>query len=366
MLMVHPTDCFAKECGFFQGPQSPKNPFNQEHRTQYHRASSATSSTHSSKTANSATTEQSNSKSGKQKLPHGLTVHELKEMTKARLQAEAAEKHDSEPAEFSAESRRGVSPLDFDSSTELRERALSRDSTGRHNQMLMNNGTASDTMAAIPSLVQVNPPTRELNTSRQAHKSPLPPGFQNFVPAHPVAPTSDSAGGIIAPTPARDAWQHQPRPDNWESASVASHNSTAFSEGLGSEPALAAGLVTGLPQQSEAEMAGIPFTRSHSYSLGQNMGADVSSQGGRSTPTSASASPRNNANPFFDAAPGAVNRRRAYTTSPKPGSIREDGPHFIGEDLRMPSFASNAAVTLTRSRNTDYSPAFGQLCLGLP
>lgn len=30
--------------------------------------------------------------SSSNKLPHGLTVHELKEMTKARLQAEAAEK----------------------------------------------------------------------------------------------------------------------------------------------------------------------------------------------------------------------------------------------------------------------------------
>ena len=54
----------------------------------------------------------------KSKLPHGLTVHELKEMTKARLQSEAAEKSN-DFHEIQAVSRDRVSPLDFDSGEPL-------------------------------------------------------------------------------------------------------------------------------------------------------------------------------------------------------------------------------------------------------
>ena len=82
----------------------------------------------------STTKTRNTSNTVKTKLPHGLTVHELKEMTKARLQSEAAEKSN-EFSEIQSVSRDPVSPLDFDSGESMRERTMSRDSssTGRVN-----------------------------------------------------------------------------------------------------------------------------------------------------------------------------------------------------------------------------------------
>ena len=288
-------------------------------------------------------------------------------MTKARLQAEASDNHETDRKEGAFDNRRGVSPLDFDSSIEARERPKSRNSACRMNHVNLHHGNASDSMTSIPSMVQVNQQNRDKNSLRQSHPSPLPPGFQNFGPTNAAVPPTDAATNLVAPVAAwdmrRQQQQQQQRQqmklDTWETASVHSHNSAVFSENLGSESAFSGAFGNGLPQQGEGETGGIPFNRSQPYPLAQGLGD--SSHGGRSTPSSASASPRNNIY-YGNAGPVIPNRRRACTLSPKPGLIHEDRPHF-GEDLRVPNFSSSSRSNLVaRSRNS-YSPVFGQLGL---
>jgi len=95
---------------------------------------------------------------GKPKLPHGLTVHELKEMTKARLQAEAAEK---QPP------------------------------------------------SSVPSMVSVMP---EPHSMTRSQASPLPPGFR-MNSNSPYPDTMDHPNNRF------ESWQES-RGDAWETTSV--------------------------------------------------------------------------------------------------------------------------------------------------
>lgn len=262
----------------------------------------------------------------KQKLPHGLTVHELKEMTKARLQAEAADIPESgEPRELSIDSRR-LSPLDFDSVPEVRERAFSRDS-GYNNNHLLHHGPGST--SSIPSMVQVNSQSRDSAFGRQPQVSPLPAGFHN-------------SGTSF----------QQPKVDAWESISVASHNSTVVSENYGSDSAYSGGLGSGYAQPSESDMyiQGTPFN-------GQQRGAAFEET--ISYSSSAHASP-SNANSLFDATIGG-NRRRAMTHSPRAISIHEDRPILPSDELIMPNnFSSSSRGTLqSRPSSRNFSPVLG-------
>jgi hypothetical protein len=266
--------------------------------------------------------------SGKGKLPHGLTVHELKEMTKARLQAEASEFPESEKqGEFSIDNRR-LSPLDFDSVPEVRERAASRDS-GYNNNNLLRHGPAST--SSIPSMVQVNSQSRDSSTfGRQPQVSPLPAGFQN----------------------SGSAFQ-QHKVDAWESISVASHNSTVVSnENYGSDSVYSSGLGSGYAQPNESDMysqQGTPFT-------GQRRGAALEDV---SYTSSAHASPSHSNNSLFDTTIGG-NRRRAMTHSPRAISIHEDRPILHSDELRMPNnFSSSSRGTLQSRPSRNYSPVLG-------
>jgi hypothetical protein len=322
----------------------------QDQRSRYHRATSVPNSGMHSSQSNASSEQDSSHQSGsntaKQKLPHGLTVHELKEMTKARLQVEAEEKHEPEGYQEKASENRGVSPLDFDSLPEVRERAMSRDSLSR-NHALRQHGNASDSLSSIPSMVQVNQPVRDQHLGRQPQVSPLPPGFQNY----------GTASNSISSTPVlgHDLRQQQPRIDAWETASVTSHNSTVFSENQGSESAFSSGFGSGI--LPENEMGSTPFNISRSYSAVQQ-GTFYEDA---SNPSLASASPGNSSS-FFGAASAGSNRLRACTLSPG-GLIHEDRPHFGGGELRMPNFSSSNSrnTILSRARN-NYSPV---LQLGL-
>jgi hypothetical protein len=95
----------------------------------------------------------------KSKLPHGLTVHELKEMTKARLQAEAAEKLDN----------------------------------SGHNQVMH-----KEPFGPVPSNVRVPQDYRGQMLARpQSQNSPATPGFYGMRPSDHMARSVD----------ARDAWE---------------------------------------------------------------------------------------------------------------------------------------------------------------
>lgn len=263
---------------------------------------------------------------GKQKLPHGLTVHELKEMTKARLQAEASEFPESETQrEFSIDSRR-LSPLDFDSVPEGRERAASRDSGYNNSNNMLHHGPESSN--SIPSLVQVNSHSRDSAFSRQPQVSPLPVGFQN----------------------SGSAFQ-QHKVDAWESVSVASHNSTAVSENYGSDSVYSGGFGSGYPQPSDSDVysQGAPFTGQERRPALEELSCHSSS---------AHASP-SNANNLFDATIGG-NRRRAMTHSPRSAAIHEDRPILHCDDLRMPSnFSSSSRGALQSRPSGDFSPVLG-------
>lgn len=261
----------------------------------------------------------------KQKLPHGLTVSELKEMTKARLQAEAAEKAiNDRHRDYSFDSHR-MSPLDFDSVPETRERAPSRDSYQSND--IMHGGPGST--SSIPSLVQVNQQPRDVS-GRQPQLSPLPAAFNN----------SGSSSAF-----------HQ-RTDAWESISVASHNSAALSENYGSESVYSSSGVGSVNVQlSESDT----FQNPGLLLAGQHQGIGREEL---SYHSSTHASPNNGNLYYFDAAIGGT-RRRAMTSSPRPISIHEDHPIVYGDELRMPSFASPARNALQSRPSGNYSPVRG-------
>lgn len=88
---------------------------------------------------------QSGINSSDHKLPHGLTVQELKEMTKARLQAEAAARHEIASSQENSPHRR-LSPIDFDA-PEVRERSMSRDSASLGSESVFSSGIGSGVLS---------------------------------------------------------------------------------------------------------------------------------------------------------------------------------------------------------------------------
>jgi len=275
-------------------------------------------------------------------LTHGLTVQELKQMTRARLQAEAVENVETDR----------LSPLDFDSSLQdpPRERTFSRDSACRGQGLHV---ATSESTNSIPSLVQVG----QGSAGRKVHESPVGVGRPTF--AQP------SESNYVLSQQQQPSWEGssnmQPtlKMESFDNASTNSFNTSVLSDNVGSESALSGGFGngSGILSQSEGEFsATAQFNRSLSYS-------GLKSNDGRPGISSASVSPaaaRQNMFAFYAAVGG--NRRRAATLSPNPGSILEDRPHFDGQDavaiprfdgqdLDIPSFAPAGGVSLLAARS---------------
>lgn len=294
----------------------------------------------------------------KTKLPHGLTVYELKEMTKARLQSEAAEKSN-EYSDIQALARDRVSPLDFDSGEAMRERAFSRDSSsaGRINNNHVTSYLQHHQVA--PKVVQ---------TQLQSQPQMLQTGLHQ----------SSVLGGGNVPSNFRVSTS---RNDTWDSTSVASHNSTIYSENLGSETASEVGSFGPTNHRN----------RSFTYPAVQcfqplDVSTTFTSNGFKesrsfSNPSPVQASPHRGSGmiggqSLFNAAVGG-NRRRAVTLSPNTGSILEDRPLRYnntdsGDRLEIPNFSSGmsdstslSAGPPTQTLQRDYSPVLEQLGLGL-
>lgn len=299
-----------------------------------------------------------NSNAIKHKLPHGLTVHELKEMTKARLQSEAIEKSN-EYAEMQAVPRDRVSPLDFESSEPLRDRTMSRDSSsaGRINTNQVASYVHQNHQVA-PNMIQ----TQHLQPQSQM-------GF------HP----NNGLGGAT-PSSFRAAAS---RTDTWESTSVASHNSTSiYSDNLGSESASDGSF--GHHSNHRNRSFTYPATQAaHSLDVTNSSAPSSGYKESRSfsNPSPVQASPHRGAGliggqSLFNAAVGG-NRRRAVTLSPNTGSILEDKPVRYdsvesGDRLEIPHFSSGLSETTslsaalpTQNLNRGYSPVLEQLGLGL-
>ena len=304
-----------------------------------------------------STMTRNNSNTSKNKLPHGLTVYELKEMTKARLQSEAAEKS-SEINEIQETCRDRVSPLDFDSGDSMQERVLSHDSssTDRINNNAL--GFYSQNQQVAPKTVQ---------GQTQPQSQMLQSGLH---------PSSSMLGGGTAPSSFRATCC---RTDTWETTSVASHNSTIYSDNLGSE--------------STSEVASFSHSchrnRAFTYPAVQPLKPlDVNNTSNTgiykearsfTNPSPVQASPRRGSGviggtSLFNAAVGG-NRRRAVTLSPNTDSILEDRPFQYdtfesGDHLEIPNFSAGlstpaglSASTPTQSRQREYSPVLEQLGL---
>lgn len=272
-------------------------------------------------------------------------------MTKARLQAEAAERSDAE---------RGVSPLDFEASGsgELRERAMSRDSTGPYNPVFVQPYTGAVhgevNGVLVPNIVQVHDALRPSISSyggRQFPSSPLPPGMQNVGHHHFMGAPDQSVDSIAYRTPARS--------DTWDSASVASFNSAALSENLGSDYVVDIG-------------SGVTGNRARSFTYPAVQPLETTSPGLSGIARNSSSNPlpgyaSHATLPAFDAAVGG-NRRRAVTLSPNTGSILEDRPHHYGtevgaDQVRIPEFSTRRGGPMMQARQRNYSPVLEELGL---
>jgi hypothetical protein len=269
----------------------------------------------------------------KNKLPHGLTVYELKEMTKARLQAEAAEKLDGELHPRDGDGGGVSSPLDFEvlsiSGAQSRERAMSRDSASRNNNINTTNKTTT-----------IFHPKRMVGS--------------DVVVVHPPVP---HVGGL-SPTLGQ-----MNRSDTWDSASVASYNSNAYSENFGSESAIDVSFDRG--SNNRARSFTVPSMPSTDGITNLSSWPLIST-----TPSQTSRGSTIGTPIFFDAAVGG-NRRRAVTLSPGTGSILEDEPHhgtWTGERLQLPTFGvcPSGNNTSHASRQRVYSPVLEQLGLDGP
>lgn len=256
--------------------------------------------------------------SGKNKLPHGLTVHELKEMTKARLQAEAAERPEN-----------GV-----DSCSPLAASDSVDGNIQQHQVPYLSASTNSN-----PGVV-----------GRHIQSSPLTAaGAQSF---RPVAQRSET----------------------WESASVASYSSMAgLSDNFGSESVSDTGGSHPGNRTRSFTYPAVHAPDQHNFSANANLSCDSSSN-----PSSAQASPSRAGFGFshgqssFDAAVGC-NRRRAVTLSPNAGFILEDRPQYYGstigtDNLVIPGFStkgSSDGSSRIQTSQRNFSPVLGQLGLSV-
>lgn len=262
----------------------------------------------------------------KSKLPHGLTVQELKEMTKARLDEQRRRSYPKSKKkqhyQQSLATGRHEPPLD------VRENQYNpmdhhvpqqRGPPVTHNNSMNHGYVQQERVLASPSHGYAAASERVL-ASPSHGLLPGPPGFQSLPSQGSLVSGLDSSQ-IQSFCHGDGSWQqqqlqHHSNKDAWETGSVASHNSTINSEFLGSE-------------YNMDEFGEIPFHRTRSYPSGPRIG---SSDRNYEAPLSMIG--------YYD--PGLTpnqNRRRAATLSPRSGLsyLHEDRPSFSGvAELNLP------------------------------
>jgi hypothetical protein len=296
---------------------------------------------------NTASSNQGGSSSSSSKLPHGLTVHELKEMTKARLQAEAAEKMSS-----------GSSPTAPAAEIEARDSSAFESGSQRDYGKHFHHSNDFDRMSqgSEAHLVSTQGPIKPFNFDQvspgqitPSQVSPLTTAFQNYGTGS--SPFCENSSVDQRTVPLGNRNRLDSFPDSWENASVTSHNSTVS----GSESAFSSGVGGGFSHIDEPP--GLSLGRTQSYPLGNNRGSmDLPFREGsyNSVP-----SPLGSA--YFDST-GSLgpSRQRAMTLSPRPGLslLHEDRPGFSDEDLGIPTFSSSrhARQQLTARSRRSFSP----------
>lgn len=268
------------------------------------------------------------------KFPHGLTVHELKEMTKARLHAEATERHGTDKYRHRNFENQSHPTADVQTVvTESRGNLMSSDHNRSH--ILRHQVDASDSRGSVPSLVQVHPLSADQNqTSRYPPQVSPIPGMQNYKALNSANSNFLENNGQESNRQAFNRNQQDFRVDNWDTASIG--NSTVTSDYLGSECAFS----------GYDDGSGAHFGRSRSYT-GNSGYTATSDMAFYENATSALASPNGS---FFEATVGTVpNRKRAATLSPRPGLtlLHEDRPFSSELELGMRSFPSSTRRPLS-------------------
>ena len=278
-------------------------------------------------------------------LPHGLTVYELKEMTKARLQSEAAEKINEGVENQTTPRDRGVSPLDFDSVESARENT---------NCSLASAGVYMSKQDVAPNTLQT-----QQQSSFQVYSS----GYN---------PSNTIGGGAVPQSFRMTAPAGASRSDTWESTSVVSHNSTIYSDNIGSESTSEVGSF-GHCNGNRNRSFTYPAVQVHRLFDGSN-----TSNGCKSTsnPSSTQASPHGNTGGVIGAPPSLFNaavggnRQRAVTLSPNTRPFTCETLR-AGDRLEIPNFnfapatsgTSSSVAPHIRTNQRGYSPVLHNLGL---
>ena len=233
-------------------------------------------------------------------------------MTKARLQAEAADKMPS-PGDRNP----SVAVIEMearDAGTFDSVQSNSSHSMPTHMQHMQSQSLLPEQTSFFRQPAQVSPPS---------------PAFHTY--HHSGASSYDNAAQDPNRTMGNRVRVDSYPESNWENASVTSHNSTVASDYLGSESAFSSGVGGGFSQAGD-DQSGLSLGRTQSYPVPSR----------ESTPTSV---PSPLGSSYFDSSAAmAQNRQRAMTLSPRPGLslLHEDRPGFSDDALGIPSFSSSS------------------------
>ena len=273
-------------------------------------------------------------------------------MTKARLQAEAAEKMPCGNSGDRNSNSHVVELEDRDSG------AYDNVQSNYSQQQFSLQGYGNDPHS-LPSHVQPQPMASDLifNGGRQpAQVSPPSPALLGF---YPTGTSYNDNGYQDQNRVSGNRNRVDSYPDsNWDDASVTSRNSTVASDYLGSESAFSSGVGGGFSQAGD-DQSGASLGRTQSYPAGYGRSFGTQEMTSReNTPTSV---PSPMSTSYFDPSNSlGQNRQRAMTLSPRPGLslLHEDRPVFSEEELAIPSFSSSRHIRQpmpSRSRRS-FSP----------
>eukprot|EP00538_Stauroneis_constricta_P006205 CAMPEP_0119546710 /NCGR_PEP_ID=MMETSP1352-20130426/1007_1 /TAXON_ID=265584 /ORGANISM="Stauroneis constricta, Strain CCMP1120" /LENGTH=731 /DNA_ID=CAMNT_0007591435 /DNA_START=50 /DNA_END=2245 /DNA_ORIENTATION=- len=274
-------------------------------------------------------------RNGKPKLPHGLTVQELKQMTKARLQAEAAERSDASVGSFEQQGRQ-FSPIVLDQSAPGVRREDFGASDVHNLQQLQPSLSASRSFAEsypdVPSSVQLSPNARQ-------QPSPIPQSFHTSAPSNGFA----KPNFVERSNEAHLTWsQPQSKSDAWDNASVTSN----ISEYSGYVSQNGGGL---------DDMGSATFVRARSNTAPGPGGLPMEYKGRSFNSSPSTPGAGVGVGMGFDAAIGS-NRRRAQTMSPGGSTnVKRTQAMFVNASHGFDSFSAPGVAPLSAQRMTSPS-----------
>lgn len=265
------------------------------------------------------------------KLPHGLTVHELKEMTRARLAAEAAvEKgNQNSPSSTRHKSTNDVNRRVFPESSASSQGSRSQTNKRNKNKNVPHSSITRQQQSQQQPVENSQSWQRNMTHQEQLLLKPSQIAHQH----HQFNPSILNQGRESHMTQNDILYQfshvnrqNRPHLDSMDSGSVTSFNSTIASEYLGSEP-MPSCLGPSIHQPSNDD--DMLFVRSWSYPSGNSTNNAVGD--GATSSTS-----------YFDSERGGNSRRRLGSSPPgfQLEVAHEDRPFSVIDELILPGTAS--------------------------